>query len=62
LAVTALVPAIDLLGGVVVRLHRGDYAKVTRYAIDPVAHAASLRGKVQRLHVVDLEGARSGVP
>lgn len=59
---TALVPAIDLLDGVVVRLHQGDYARVTRYPIDPVAHAASLRGKVERLHVVDLEGARTGRP
>jgi len=56
----ALVPAIDLLDGGVVRLHRGDYARVTKYAIDPVAHAASLRGKVERLHLVDLDGARSG--
>ncbi len=55
-----LVPAIDLLGGDVVRLHQGDYAKVTRYPLDPLAYAASLRGKVARLHVVDLEGARTG--
>jgi phosphoribosylformimino-5-aminoimidazole carboxamide ribotide isomerase len=55
-----LVPAIDLLGGAVVRLHQGDYAKVTEYPIDPVAYAAALRGKVARLHVVDLEGARTG--
>jgi phosphoribosylformimino-5-aminoimidazole carboxamide ribotide isomerase len=57
-----LVPALDLLAGSVVRLHRGDYDKVTTYPIDPVAHARSLRGKVARLHVVDLEGARSGAP
>ncbi len=57
-----LVPAIDLLDGHVVRLHQGDFAKVTRFAIDPVAHAKSLRGKTARLHVVDLEGARSGAP
>ena len=59
---TTLIPAIDLLDGGVVRLHRGDYQRVTRYALDPVAHAASLRGRVARLHVVDLEGARSGLP
>ncbi|MGZ3476898.1 MAG: HisA/HisF-related TIM barrel protein [Polyangiales bacterium] len=57
-----LIPAIDLLGGEVVRLHQGDYAKVTTYPIDPIAYARSLRGKVARLHVVDLEGARSGQP
>ena len=57
---TALVPAIDLLDGRVVRLHQGDYARVTPFALDPVAYATSLRGKVDRLHVVDLDGARSG--
>jgi phosphoribosylformimino-5-aminoimidazole carboxamide ribotide isomerase len=57
-----LIPAIDLLGGEVVRLHQGDYAKVTTYPIDPIAYARSLRGKVARLHLVDLEGARSGEP
>ncbi len=57
-----LIPALDLLDGGVVRLHKGDYAQVTRYDLDPVAHARALRGKVERLHVVDLEGARSGTP
>ncbi len=57
---TELLPAIDLLDGGVVRLHRGDYAQVTRYPLDPLAHATFLRGKVPRLHLVDLEGARSG--
>ena len=57
-----LIPAIDLLGGEVVRLHQGDYAKVTTYPLDPIAYARSLRGKVERLHVVDLEGARTGEP
>jgi phosphoribosylformimino-5-aminoimidazole carboxamide ribotide isomerase len=57
-----LIPAIDLLGGEVVRLHQGDYAKVTTYPVDPIAYAQSLRGKVARLHLVDLEGARTGEP
>jgi phosphoribosylformimino-5-aminoimidazole carboxamide ribotide isomerase len=57
-----LIPALDLLDGTVVRLHQGDYAKVTRYDVDPIAHARSLRGRVARLHVVDLEGAKSGKP
>ena len=30
--------------------------------IDPLAYAESLKNKVDRLHVVDLEGARSGLP
>lgn len=58
-----LIPAIDLLGGQVVRLHKGDYDAVTPYAADPVQQAIAFReaGAVS-LHVVDLEGARSGTP
>ncbi|MFO0759425.1 MAG: HisA/HisF-related TIM barrel protein [Byssovorax sp.] len=55
-----ILPAIDLLGEKAVRLHRGRYDEVTVYSSDPVALAASLRGKVPILHVVDLEGARVG--
>ena len=55
-----IIPAIDLLGGKAVRLRQGDYAKVTVYDHDPAARAASWRGKVPVLHVVDLEGARAG--
>jgi phosphoribosylformimino-5-aminoimidazole carboxamide ribotide isomerase len=58
-----LIPAIDLLGGKVVRLHKGDYAQVTVYSDDPAgqARAFALSGAT-RLHVVDLDGARSGKP
>ena len=55
-----VLPAIDLLDGKAVRLHQGRYDAVTVYADDPPALAASLRGKVPILHVVDLEGARAG--
>jgi phosphoribosylformimino-5-aminoimidazole carboxamide ribotide isomerase len=55
-------PSIDLLDGKVVRLHQGDYDKVTVYHDDAVAHATSWRGTAKHLHVVDLEGARSGKP
>jgi phosphoribosylformimino-5-aminoimidazole carboxamide ribotide isomerase len=55
-----IIPAIDLLGGRAVRLRRGRYDDVTEYAHDPVELAASWRGQVARLHVVDLEGARRG--
>ena len=34
-----IIPAIDLLAGVCVRLHQGDYAQVTRFNEDPVAQA-----------------------
>ena len=58
-----LIPAIDLLDGKVVRLHQGDYAKVTVYAADPVAEARRFaQAGAKTLHVVDLEGARSGAP
>lgn len=55
-------PAIDLYQGRAVRLHQGDYDKVTVYHADPAAHAASWRGVAKHLHVVDLEGARAGKP
>ncbi len=44
------------------RLHQGRYDAVTVYDDDPVRLASSLRGKVEWLHVVDLEGARAGKP
>lgn len=56
-----LIPAIDILDGKVVRLHQGRYDRVTVYADDPVAEAARFhREGARRLHVVDLDGARSG--
>jgi phosphoribosylformimino-5-aminoimidazole carboxamide ribotide isomerase len=55
-------PAIDLLGGKAVRLHQGDYQRVTVYHDDPVALARTFRAASQHLHVVDLEGARQGRP
>lgn len=56
-----LIPAIDLLEGKVVRLHKGRYDEVTVYADDPVAEAKRFADQgAARLHVVDLEGARSG--
>jgi phosphoribosylformimino-5-aminoimidazole carboxamide ribotide isomerase len=57
-----VIPAIDLLGGKAVRLHQGRYDEVTVYDDDPAARARGWRGKVPRLHVVDLEGARAGRP
>ena len=58
-----IIPAIDLLDGVCVRLHQGDYDQVTRFSDDPVAQA--LRWQQQgatRLHLVDLDGAKRGEP
>lgn len=58
-----LIPAIDLLDGRVVRLHKGRYDEVTIYADDAVAEAKRFADEgAKRLHVVDLEGARRGEP
>ena len=59
-----LIPAIDLLGGKVVRLLEGDYEKVTVYAEDPVQEALRFQAAgATRLHIVDLDGARGrGTP
>lgn len=54
-------PAIDVLDGRVVRLHKGDYGKETRYADTPVAVAQSYaRAGARWLHLVDLDAARAG--
>ena len=58
-----LYPAIDLLGGTVVRLRQGDYAHRTAYGDDPVAVARSFADAGAKwIHVVDLDAARSGSP
>ncbi len=58
-----VIPAIDLLGGRCVRLYQGDFDQVTKYDMDPVDLAHSYRSSgMQRLHVVDLDGARTGRP
>ena len=58
-----VIPAIDLLDGQCVRLHQGDYDQVTRFSDDPLAQAlAWQRQGAQRLHLVDLDGARTGQP
>jgi phosphoribosylformimino-5-aminoimidazole carboxamide ribotide isomerase len=58
-----LYPAIDILDGRAVRLVQGDFERRTEYAADPLdAARAWARDGAQRLHVVDLDGARSGVP
>lgn len=56
-----LFPAIDLVGGKAVRLLHGDYAKMTVYSDDPAAIARDFRAAgATAVHVVDLEGAKSG--
>ncbi|MDR1016526.1 MAG: 1-(5-phosphoribosyl)-5-[(5-phosphoribosylamino)methylideneamino]imidazole-4-carboxamide isomerase [Coriobacteriales bacterium] len=58
-----LLPAIDLLNGQVVRLAQGRYDQATVYNYHPVAQALTFKAAgVEWLHVVDLNGARSGEP
>lgn len=57
-----VIPAVDVLGGQAVRLERGDYDAVVERADDPVALAARWAQEgARRIHLVDLDGARSGV-
>jgi phosphoribosylformimino-5-aminoimidazole carboxamide ribotide isomerase len=56
-----LIPAIDLLGGRVVRLSKGAYDAVTEYADDPVEVARAFEAVgAARIHIVDLDAAREG--
>jgi phosphoribosylformimino-5-aminoimidazole carboxamide ribotide isomerase len=58
-----LYPAIDILDSHAVRLVQGDFDQRTEYASDPLdAARAWAAAGAQRLHVVDLDGARMGVP
>lgn len=54
-------PAIDLIGGRVVRLFQGDYDRETVYSDDPCAIARGfVEAGAKYLHLVDLDGARDG--
>ncbi len=54
-----VIPSIDLFGGKVVRLFKGDYEKATVYAEDPVPVAQGFEAAGARLiHIVDLDRAR----
>jgi phosphoribosylformimino-5-aminoimidazole carboxamide ribotide isomerase len=56
-----IMPAIDLREGHVVRLRQGDYARESRYGVDATALADShAQAGARWLHMVDLDGARSG--
>jgi len=58
-----LLPAIDLIGGRVVRLRQGDFAQETAYSDDPASVARRFADEgATWLHVVDLDGARAGEP
>lgn len=54
-----VIPSIDVRGGRVVRLLRGDYARETVFDLDPVATVRSfVAAGARRVHVVDLDAAR----
>ena len=56
-----ILPAIDLLNGQSVRLRQGDYQQVTPIHADPVRQAQAVNAAgIHALHVVDLDGARTG--
>ena len=58
-----LYPAIELVGGKAVRLFKGDYAQMTVYSDNPVSVAKDFQAAgATRMHLVDLEAAKTGIP
>lgn len=58
-----VIPAIDLLDGKCVRLYQGDYNQSQVFHDDPVAVARQwVEDGANRLHLVDLDGAKAGRP
>ena len=58
-----IIPAIDLKDGKCVRLFKGEFEKVTEYSDDPASIGRQFSAlNVTDLHIVDLDGARSGTP
>ncbi len=58
-----LLPAIDILDGKTVRLTQGDFDAKTVYDSDPLDAARRwVQGGARNLHIVDLDGARTGAP
>lgn len=54
-------PAIDLFGGKVVRLRKGDYRQMTVYSDFPASVAQDFKARGAKcVHIVDLEGAKDG--
>lgn len=58
-----IIPAIDIRGGLCVRLDQGDYTRETVFDDDPASVARRWQDAgATRIHVVDLDGAREGIP
>ena len=57
-----IIPAIDIRGGMCVRLTQGDYSKETVFDEDPLNVVDRwLNSGANSIHIVDLDGARSGL-
>src|SRR5271166_5536944 len=58
-----VIPAIDLRGGRCVRLRQGDFDQETVFGDDPAAMAVRWEFEgAERIHLVDLDGAKTGRP
>ncbi len=58
-----IIPAVDILGSKCVRLTKGDYKDKKNYELTPLEAALNWQNKgAERLHIVDLDGAKSGKP
>ena len=58
-----VIPAVDIRGGLCVRLFQGDYSQETVFSDDPVSVALRwAESGAPRIHVVDLDGAAAGHP
>lgn len=58
-----IIPSFDLLDGKLVRLRQGDFEQKTEYDANPLELAKELEAAgIRRLHMVDLDGARTGRP
>ena len=58
-----VIPAIDLKDGACVRLYQGDFEQTTVFSTNPAETALRWQDAgAPRIHVVDLDGSRSGIP
>ena len=58
-----IIPAIDLIDGKCVRLTKGDYSQKKQYDASPIDMALRYQDiGIRRLHLVDLDGAKSSSP
>ena len=59
----SIIPAVDILNSECVRLAKGNYKDKKKYKLTPLEAASNWQSKgAERLHVVDLDGAKSGNP